>query len=86
MIPNRFSEVHYYPEVQSQHRDWEYRKPLLRKVLIDLNADIICLQEADMITFENDFGSFMRKYDYESVIQCVPEKNKKSKPSTHTMV
>eukprot|EP00466_Bigelowiella_natans_P009264 jgi/Bigna1/75986/fgenesh1_pg.38_\ len=55
------------PWVLPEHADWEHRLALLQGVLRDLNTDIICLQEADIETFESDFAEHMSLLGYDTV-------------------
>lgn len=49
----------YSPWVPDSARLWGHRQSLIRKRLLACDADIICLQEADGDTFDQDFD-FMR--------------------------
>eukprot|EP01084_Bolivina_argentea_P113451 202175_1 len=49
----------------SNELDWTHRLPKIKSKLSETNADIICLQEIDKQSFENDIGSdFQHKYHY----------------------
>ena len=53
-----------YPYV-SDHSilSWEYRLKSIQQKLTNLNPDIICLQEVELSTIENDFVNFFTEYD-----------------------
>ena len=48
------------------HLDWPYRKNLLIEFFSKTNADILCLQEVEIDSFEKDFGTTcnLLGYDY----------------------
>jgi endonuclease/exonuclease/phosphatase family metal-dependent hydrolase/Ca2+-binding EF-hand superfamily protein len=57
----------YNPWVSMEHRQWEHRQSLIRERLLESHADIICLQEADGDTFDEDFAFLMAR-DYEACL------------------
>lgn len=40
-----------FPKIHPDYLKWEYRKDLLTKEIISSNADIICLEEVDQVSF-----------------------------------
>jgi len=57
-----------YPSwVDMEKRQWPHRRELIRTRLLESQADIICIQEADGDTFEDDF-SFMAGAGYDHVL------------------
>lgn len=56
--------------VSQKAKEWTYRKQLHNTLLPKLNADILCLQEAELCdTFDEDW-EFLRKHGY-SVVKSV---------------
>lgn len=56
-------------EQASTHLTWPYRLSKLRAHLVELNADILCLQEVQLRSFESDLLAFMREHGYEGKVQ-----------------
>ena len=61
------SDKKSFPYVEDKYLKWEYRQPLLKKILEENKGDIICLQEVGK--FEKDFQEemfekFNIKYDF----------------------
>ena len=61
------SDKKSFPYVEDKYLKWEYRQPLIKKILEENKGDIICLQEVG--NFEKDykeeiFESFSIKYDF----------------------
>lgn len=52
--------------ISKESQSWEYRLHLHENLLSSLNADIICLQEAEVATFQEDFG-FMNSLGYTAI-------------------
>ena len=57
----------YSPWVPDSARTWKQRQALIRNRLLSSHADIICIQEADGDTFEQDFD-FMKQAGYGHVL------------------
>lgn len=55
MLLKGFEGKEYYPHVPVEQRAWEYRKPELRKVMTGMQADILCVQEAEVLSFWQEF-------------------------------
>jgi hypothetical protein len=51
----------YAPWVSMEQRQWPHRKALVRQRLLQANADIICLQETNGDTFQDDFDFLIGK-------------------------
>ena len=45
-----------YPWCAKEHLAWSHRLPLIRQIISESKADIVCLQEADAETVEADFA------------------------------
>eukprot|EP01124_Arcella_intermedia_P032391 TRINITY_DN7545_c0_g1_i1.p1 TRINITY_DN7545_c0_g1~~TRINITY_DN7545_c0_g1_i1.p1 ORF type:complete len:315 (-),score=67.35 TRINITY_DN7545_c0_g1_i1:22-966(-) len=65
--------------VSLEARKWENRRKLHIELLKSLKTDLICLQEAEMNTFEEDFG-FAQELGYEVV---KPKGTKKQEDPQH---
>lgn len=50
--------------------DWEYRKSMIVPRLLEMDADVICLQEVQVDLWQ-DFYEMFREHDYNGVIQNV---------------
>jgi len=72
---------HWGWHVRECHKDWRFRKRMLHDMLSSFNADVICLQEINAPTFEEDFGHFIRQIGYGVVVQ-----KRKGKDGRFTMV
>ena len=46
---------------------WEYRKSLLRERIGLIDADVVCLQEASPISFDDDFAFMFDDLGYDGV-------------------
>ncbi|KAF3902254.1 Nocturnin [Arthrobotrys entomopaga] len=78
--PNKFSVVSYnilcekyatpqaYGYVPSWALAWDYRKSLISQDILTSNADIVCLQEADLNNFEDYLSPTMAYQDYKGVL------------------
>ena len=64
---NWWNHKMYNPWVSMDHRQWAHRQALIRERLLQSKADIICLQEADGDTFEEDFA-FLLEAGYEACL------------------
>ena len=64
---NWWCHKQYASNVEMKKRQWDHRHMLIKKRLLDSTADIICIQEADGDTFENDF-LFMQDAGYDHVL------------------
>ena len=60
---NWWNQKMYAPWVPMEKRRWSHRQALIREKLLLSGADIVCIQEADGDTFEEDF-SFMNHAGY----------------------
>lgn len=49
-------------------RQWEHRHSLIKSRITTANADIVCIQEADGDTFEDDFAFMMNELGYDYVL------------------
>jgi len=58
-----------YTYVPDKYLSFNHRGPKLREELLSFNSDIICLQEVQIETFEQDFGSLMSSKGYECILQ-----------------
>lgn len=61
---NWWNHKMYSSWVPMDKREWSHRQNLIRERLLLSEADIICIQEADGNTFEQDFA-FMKRAGYE---------------------
>lgn len=50
--------------VNLEYLSWQYRRQLIVKELMELDSDVICLQEIELGTFEEDFSELLSGYDY----------------------
>lgn len=56
-----------YPYVPSAALAWEYRRNLVMDEIRNRNADIVCLQEIDSESFNEDFRPTLAQQDYKGV-------------------
>jgi len=56
-----------YPHLDTWALAWSYRRMLLFQELIEMHADIICLQEVQADHYERDVFPFMQSMNYEGV-------------------
>lgn len=56
---------HWHPHCKEQELAWEYREPLLRKAIIDMNVDILCLQEVHAIGGKTVVDDLLTELGYE---------------------
>lgn len=61
-------------EIDNKYLDYKHRLPLIVDTLLKYNADIICLQEADLTSIETDFIVLK---DYNIIYQNHKNKHKK---------
>jgi len=61
-----YIEIRYKYVTNTTCLTWAYRKSLLMEQIDKINADIVCLQEVELETFEDDFLEFidMMNYNY----------------------
>ncbi|KAL7549368.1 hypothetical protein ACHAWF_012639 [Thalassiosira exigua] len=64
---NWWCHKQYAPHVPMDKRRWEHRKKLIEGRLRASDADVVCVQEADGKTFDDDFG-FMADAGYDVVL------------------
>jgi len=74
-----FSEKYWVPE---EARNWTNRQVLHQELLPSLHADIICVQEAEILTFDEDFG-FLTNFGY-TAIKPVVKDAKEAEEHGHT--
>jgi len=60
---NWWNHKMYAPWVPMSKREWPHRQKLIRERLLRTDSDIVCIQEADGETFDEDF-SFMKEAGY----------------------
>lgn len=65
----------YASWVPHSKRTWEHRQELIKERLLNAEADIVCIQEADGETFETDFD-FMIQQGYKV---CLPSSQRGEK-------
>eukprot|EP00592_Proboscia_alata_P013526 CAMPEP_0194389246 /NCGR_PEP_ID=MMETSP0174-20130528/103137_1 /TAXON_ID=216777 /ORGANISM="Proboscia alata, Strain PI-D3" /LENGTH=211 /DNA_ID=CAMNT_0039181349 /DNA_START=183 /DNA_END=814 /DNA_ORIENTATION=- len=64
---NWWNHKMYAPWVPQSAREWPHRHTLIQSRILRADADIVCLQEADGDTFDDDFG-FMAEAGYQHVL------------------
>jgi mRNA deadenylase 3'-5' endonuclease subunit Ccr4 len=69
-LDNWWNHKMYASWVPMEKREWPHRQSLIRERLLLADADIVCIQEADGETFENDFA-FMKEAGY---LHCLHKK------------
>ena len=71
LLPNNqdnwWCHKQYSSNVDIEKRSWSYRKSLMKERLLYSAADIVCIQEADGDTFDEDFA-FMKDNGYDHVL------------------
>jgi len=60
---------HWHSHTPEEWRSWDHRHRLLRRLLPAFNASVLCLQEVNHPTFEEDFGFLRRRHGYRAVLQ-----------------
>ena len=65
---NWWNHKMYNPWVAMEYRQWAHRQALIRERLLKCQADIICLQEADGDTFDEDFAFLLEGGEYEACL------------------
>ena len=63
-LGKNFCDVKSFPYVDSKYLEWTYRKELLQKKLLEIDADLICLEEID--AFDEYKNEIISNY-YESI-------------------
>lgn len=58
---------YYRKHTPDEHREWPHRRDLMRKIILDAGADIVCVQEAAAESFDDDF-KFMCDAGYTYVL------------------
>lgn len=66
MLLKGFEHKQYYRSIPPELRSWSYRKPMLQSLLFGLDADIFCMQEVEVASFEEDFA-FLEQGGYAAV-------------------
>ncbi|CAF1075314.1 unnamed protein product [Didymodactylos carnosus] len=56
-----------YADCISEYLDWNYRKHVIIKQIVDHHADIVCLQEAQEDHYEKYFRVKLKEHGYESL-------------------
>ena len=64
---NWWCHKQYSAEVPLEKRQWPHRRRLIKERILQSDADVVCIQEADGETFEEDFD-FMREAGYDHVL------------------
>ena len=62
-----YATAHAYPYCERWALEWQYRARLVVQELVDTNADVICLQEAQRDHFERDVEPAMKSAGYEGL-------------------
>jgi mRNA deadenylase 3'-5' endonuclease subunit Ccr4 len=70
LLAPEYAQPRKYPWCHADHLDWEYRKALIVPQLMDMDADIICLQEVQVDLWP-DFLSNLQHLGYDGVVQDV---------------
>eukprot|EP00977_Amphora_coffeiformis_P021287 scaffold9134_cov170-Amphora_coffeaeformis.AAC.11 len=65
---NWWNHKMYSSGVPMEHREWPHRQALIRDRLLQVDADIICIQEAAADTFAQDFEFLTKEAGYEFCI------------------
>jgi len=52
-LNRKLSDKKAFPYVEDKYREWDYRQPLIKKIIEENKGDIICLEEVG--NFEEDF-------------------------------
>lgn len=79
LLLKSFETKDYYPTVSKEHRSWRRRRAMTKQLLLGLDADIVAVQEAEIVGFEEDF-SFLAEGGY-GVVEPKGEKSGKSPKS-----
>eukprot|EP01083_Nonionella_stella_P179597 638055_1 len=67
----------YYGYLEEEYKQWQHRLPKLQETMTSLNTDIICLQEAHLPSFNQDFGDYLLKNgNYRIILNDVRAKKK----------
>jgi len=72
------------PYVDSAVVDWKFRRKCIHDTLLSLDCDLLCLQEAEITTIEEDFGQFLKSHGYDFIHPKLKGSDKKhphTKPS-----
>ena len=75
ILTPRFERQTYHPYVSAECRAWSFRRPMLVKRLLDLDADILCCQEA-----ANEEMSLVSDLELEYTSLVPPLERKVSRP------
>jgi mRNA deadenylase 3'-5' endonuclease subunit Ccr4 len=65
-----YAKPNKYPWCNPQDLDWEYRKSIIIPRLLEMDADIICLQEVQVDLWQDLYQTF-QEHNYNGVIQNV---------------
>lgn len=50
--------------------DWEFRRPKIHSQILQWDADLICLQEVERCSFEEDLEPWFLENGYEGIYFC----------------
>lgn len=84
ILCDRYATQNLYGYTASWALEWGYRKELIKRELLESNADIICLQELDLISYEDYFAPELARADYTGMFaiktraRTMPENEKKT--------
>jgi len=58
-----------YNHVSKEHLSWEYRRDALRKDILAIGPDVVCMQECDLNNWETDFAEYFAEHGFGSLLQ-----------------
>jgi len=66
-----FQLSYQHLDINSPIADWQYRKTLILKKLLENDKDIICLQEVEFTAFKEDLLPFLSAHGFQGSIQQI---------------
>jgi len=67
ILCEKYATSHMYGYTPSWALAWSYRKEIILQEIIGYGADVICLQEVDVESYEEYFGPQLAEHEYEGV-------------------
>jgi CCR4-NOT transcription complex subunit 6 len=64
ILAQKFMNPTWYPHLDPKYASWDYRQTKIFDIIVEINADIYCLQEVDIIDFDNVSKLLSDRYTY----------------------
>ena len=63
LLAQVYCKADKYPWCEEEHLQWQFRKKLIVPTILDMNADVICLQEVQVDLWPDLFQELEETYD-----------------------